>query len=315
MSKTEGKTNAAAEPRKLKAPSYRSFRLQKSIVRPDIGALPGAFKMFFASLRMLRQSWKVFAGIILLYGLFNLLLVQGLSAVGGNLNESKTALDETFSGRGGELLSGFVLFTSLVGGSGNANSDVAGAYQIFLGIIASLALIWTLREVYAGKIVRIRDGFYRGMHPLIPFLIVAAVVLLQLVPFIVGGVLYAMVTGGNMALGGIEVFFWTVTFVLLALISAYMLSSSLIALYIVCLPGATPLESLRAARELVRYRRWTVLRKILFLPLALVVCGAAITIPAIYLITPVAGVLFFLLSVIGLAVAHSYMYRLYRELL
>jgi hypothetical protein len=94
-----------------------------------------------------------------------------------------------------------------------------------------------------------------------------------------------------------------------------MLCSSLFALYIVCLQGTDPMAALRAARELVRYRRWTILRKIIFLPLALLVCGAALTIPAIFLITPVAGVVFFVLSMIGLTVAHCYMYRLYRELL
>jgi hypothetical protein len=75
------------------------------------------------------------------------------------------------------------------------------------------------------------------------------------------------------------------------------------------------MEALRSARELVRYRRWAVLRKIVFLPVALLVIGAAITIPAIYLITSFAGIVFFVLSMIGLAVIHSYMYRLYRELL
>jgi hypothetical protein len=315
MSKTKGKTKIAAEPRKLKAASYRSFRLQKPIKKPDIGVLPGAFRLFFAALRMLGQNWKVFAGIIFIYGLLNVLLVQGLSATGGNLTDSKTALDDASSGQWGQLLSGFVLFSYLAGASGNANSDVAAAYQMFLGVITSLALIWTLREVYAGNIVRIRDGFYRGMHPLIPFVMVLGVIALQLIPVVIGGFVYSLVSGGSVPLNGVEVLFWTTAFGLSALISAYMLSSSLFALYIVCLPNTNPLEALRAARELVQYRRWAVIRKIVFLPIALLVCGAIITVPAIFLITPVAGFLFFALSMIGLAVIHSYMYRLYRELL
>lgn len=315
MSKTKGQTKVAAEPRKLKASSYRSFRLQKPLKTPDTGQLPNAFKLFFASLRMLGQNWKVFAGIIFVYGLLNVLLVQGLSATGGNLTESKTALDEASSGQWGQLLSGFVLFSYLAGASNNVNSDVAAAYQMFLGVITSLALIWTLREVYAGNAVRIRDGFYRGMHPLIPFIMIVGVIALQLIPVVIGGFVYGLVSGGSVPLGGVEVLFWTTVFGLSALISAYMLCSSLFALYIVCLPGTNPLEALRAARELVRYRRWAVIRKVVFLPVALLVCGAAITVPAIFLITPVAGFLFFTLNMIGLAVIHSYMYRLYRELL
>ena len=314
MPKNKGQTKIVAEPRKLKASSYRSFRLQRPIKKPATGQLPGAFRLFFASVRLLGQNWKVFAGIIFIYGLLNVLLVQGLSA-GGNLNESKTALDEASLGQWGQLMGGFVLFSYLAGASGNANSDVAAAYQMFLGVITSLALIWTLREVYAGNVVRIRDGFYRGMHPLIPFIMIIGVIALQLIPVVTGGFVYSLVSGGSVPLGGVEVLFWTTVFGLSALISAYMLCSSLFALYIVCLPGTNPLQALRAARELVQHRRWTVIRKVVFLPIALLVCGAAITVPAVFLETPVAGFLFFALSMVGLAVIHSYMYRLYRELL
>ena len=55
------------------------------------------------------------------------------------------------------------------------------------------------------------------------------------------------------------------------------------ALYIVTLPDMTPMKALRSARELVRYRRWTVLRKVLFLPLMLLVVAAIIMVPIIIL--------------------------------
>jgi hypothetical protein len=94
-----------------------------------------------------------------------------------------------------------------------------------------------------------------------------------------------------------------------------MISSSLFALYIVTLPDMTPMKALRSARELVRHRRWTVLRKILCLPLILLVAGAVIMLPIIIVLTPLAQWVFFLLTMLALVAAHAYMYTLYRELL
>ena len=94
-----------------------------------------------------------------------------------------------------------------------------------------------------------------------------------------------------------------------------MICSSLFALYIVTLPNVTPMKALRSARQLVLHRRFLVLRKILFMPLALLVLGAIIMIPLIIFLTFAAEWIFFLLSMFVLTVVHAYMYTLYRELL
>jgi hypothetical protein len=94
-----------------------------------------------------------------------------------------------------------------------------------------------------------------------------------------------------------------------------MVSSSIFALYIVTLPDVTPMQALRSARELVRYRRWSIARKVLFLPVSLLVIAAVIMVPVILLVTPASEWVFFILSMLSIAVIHSYMYSLYRELL
>lgn len=75
------------------------------------------------------------------------------------------------------------------------------------------------------------------------------------------------------------------------------------------------MKALRSARELVRYRRWTVLRKILFLPVVLLVAAAVVMVPIIIWLTPLAQWIFFLLTMFALVAVHAYMYNLYRELL
>jgi hypothetical protein len=65
----------------------------------------------------------------------------------------------------------------------------------------------------------------------------------------------------------------------------------------------------------VRYRRWTVLRKLLCLPVILLVVAAVVMVPIIVLLTPLAQWTFFLLTMGALTASLTYIYVLYRELL
>ncbi|HVV67156.1 MAG TPA: hypothetical protein VHB72_03760 [Candidatus Saccharimonadales bacterium] len=302
----------AKKPRKLKQPTYKSFRLTKRITHPV--KLPSVWQLAKASWRVLWTHKKLFIGITLIYGLLNLVLVQGLAG-NTDITSLKHTLDQAFTGHFASLVSGLSIFVVLVSSAGNGSSPTAGAYQLFLAIITSLAVIWALRQILSGSKIRIRDAYYRGMSPLIPFILVLIVVGLQLIPAFFGATLYSQVITGGIAVYAIEKFVWILLFVLLALLSLYMLSSSLFALYIVTLPNMTPMKALRSARQLVRYRRWTVLRKVICLPIILLIAAAIIMVPIIVWLTPIAQWVFFLLTMFALVAVHAYMYTLYRELL
>jgi hypothetical protein len=252
-------------------------------------------------------------GIVLIYALLNLLLVRGF-AYSADVTDLKDAFNEIF-GNQGELASSLGVFFLLASSSGSGGTVSAGAYQTVLLLVVSLAVIWALRQSLTGIQVRIRDAFYRGMYPLVPFVLVLCVIGVQLVPLLIGAQLYSLAIGGGVAVLVVEKVLWGLLFFLLALWSLYMVSSSLFALYIVTLPDMTPMKALRSAQELVRYRRWTVLRKVLFLPFLLVVGAAVIMVPIIALAAPVAEWVFFALSLLGLVATHAYLYNLYRELL
>lgn len=298
-------------PRKLKTGSYKSFTLQKPIKTAE-SKLPSSFKLLKGTFSVMKHNWKPFLGIIIIYGVLNLLLVQSFNA--SDIGKTKDNLDGINQGTFGGILSSTMLFIYMASASGNISNSTAGAYQLFLTLITSLALIWTLREIYADKKVRIRDGFYWGMYPLIPFILVILTAVIQLVPVIIAGYVYNLVTSG-IAATGVETLLWAITFVFFGIVSLYMLSSSLFALYIVCLPDVQPMEALKSARELVRYRRWTVMRKLIFLPIFLLISGAVLIIPLIYFAPVIAGATFLLTSMFGLPIIHGYIYRLYRELL
>ena len=305
-------TASATKPRRIKLGKYQSLRLQKRIKHPI--KLPSAWRLTKQTAVTLWRFKRLFIGVTLIYGLLNLVLAQGVG--GTDVSSLKHSLDQVFNGHFGAVFSGLSVFALLVGSAGNTTSQTAGAYQIVLAFIASLAIIWTLRQVLSGGArPRVRDAYYRGMYPLIPFILVLLVISLQLIPLVIGSALYTVVINNGIAVYGIEKFLWMLLFLALALLTLYMLSSSLFALYIVTLPDMTPMKALRSARELVRYRRWTVLRKILCLPVILLVVAAVIMLPVIVILTPLAQWVFFLLTMFALLAVHAYMYTLYRELL
>jgi hypothetical protein len=299
--------------RKLKASKYQSFKLQKKVA-PTMPPLPSAWRLFVETLKVIKREWKLFLGIMVIFGLLTMILVRGFT-LGTDLTAVKQTLTQTTeTANPSQVLTGTALFAYLVGSSGNTSSEAAGVFQVFLGVIVSLALIWAFRQVYANNKIRVRDAFYRGMYPLVPFIIIFFVMLLQLVPLLAGGFMYAII-GASPSITDVELMLWGLVFFLLALLSLYMLTSSVIALYIVGLPDMPPLTALRSARELVRYRRWTILRKIVFLPFILMICAAIIVVPLIILLPAVAMWAFFAVSMAMLPILHGYMYRLYRELL
>jgi hypothetical protein len=302
----------AKTPRRVKPPEYKRFQLRGRVKYPDNVA--SGWQITKKTARLLWQNKNLFLGIALVYGLLNLILVRGLGS-SVDVNNLKETLNHVFSGQYGQLASSLSVFAVLLGSSGAGASGSANVYQFFLVIIVSLAIIWSLRQLLTGAKIRVRDGFYLGMYPLVPFILVLFVVGLQLLPMLIGADVYSIILSNGIAVTFIEKFACLVVLILLVALSLYWLSSSVFALYIVTLPEMTPLKALRSARELVRFRRWTLLRKILFLPLILLIAAAVIMVPVIILIAPVAQWVFFALATLAIVAVHGYMYTLYRELL
>lgn len=321
-SKSRAKASAAkqpieekpAGPRQLKPKHHKVLRFLNVDESMAPTPLPNAWTITVKAARTLWQYKQLFIGVTLIYGLLNLLLAQGLSG-GTDVTSLKGDFNQVFTGHLGSLASGLGVFTLLVGSAGNTNSQTTGAYQILLAIIASLAVIWALRKSLSGNQVGARDAYYQGMYPLVPFILVLLVIGLQLVPLAIGSTLYALVVNNGIAIHAGEQIFWAAIFAAAAFATLYMLTSSLFALYIVTLPDMTPMKALRSARGLVRRHRWSVLRKILWLPVCLLVGAAVIMVPIIMLLTPLARYIFFALTMSALTAAHAYMYTLYRELL
>jgi hypothetical protein len=298
--------------RRLKTPDYRSFRLHKRIKHPAPG-LPSSWSLFKSSLAHVWQYKKLYSGIALIYLLLVIVLVRGFIFT-SDLGLAKETISELFSGIGGQIAGSFTVLGLLVETS-SPTGITGSVYQSMILVLISLVMIWALRQTQAGKEITVKDAFYKSGYPLVPFLLVLFVIGVQMLPLIVGNFLYGATITAGIAITVMEKVLWGLLVFLLVLLSIYMVSASVFALYIVTLPDMLPMQALKSARNLVQYRRWTIMRKVLFMPFITLVIGIVIMLPVILILTPIAEIVFLLLSAALVVLSHSYFYSLYRELL
>lgn len=309
--KTQTKSTNRSEPRLKKQSQYKSFKLSKRIKNEHTKKLPGIVKLVKLSLKPLKMNKKLFFGFILLQFILSIVFVIGVDSVYNFLSVKENA-QNTFAEADGKYAQSFALLGYVIGLS---TKGTASNLQFFLTLIFSLAIIWSIRQVLAGEHIVLKQAFYQGMYPIIPFLLVLLVIGLQLVPFSIGNFLITAVISGGLAASLAEQFIWWLVFGLLALLSLYMLMSSIFALYMVTLPDMTPLKALRSARRLVMHRRIGIGLRLLGLPFLAVLAYMLVMLPLILILPVLVVPIFAFLNSFGLFFVHSYIYNLYRELL
>jgi hypothetical protein len=302
----------AADAKLRKKPVYKSFRLH-SAIKHSAPKLPTWWHLLKKSSRLLWANKKPVLGFAIMYGLLNLLFVRGLTSP-FDIENIKEVLSSTLGEESVTLETGFTAFGLLVGAS-SAGDEITRLYELIFFVLSVLALIWLYRQQQSGNRVTVKMAFYRGMYPLVPFVLVLLVVLLQAVPLLIANTLYATATTNDLLFGFVEHMMALLLLLLMALLSLYMMSSSLVALFIVTLPEMTPMIALRQARELVRYRRFAVLRKIAILPLVVFGIVVVLVLPLIFIAPMVAEWLFFAITVLAVPITIGYLFSLYRELL
>jgi hypothetical protein len=238
---------------------------------------------------------------------------------------------DTFSGVWGEVgKAGMLLASGATGAFNSVSTDNEAAQQIFAGfaaILLWLTTVWLLRAILTGNRPKLRDGLYNAGAPLLSTFIVGSVIIVQLVPLAVAFFAYgaASVSGLLSEGGALSMLFWAVA-TLLVVLSAYWLTSTLIALVVVTLPGMYPLQALRTAGDLVIGRRIRILLRMLWMMLVVVLFWAVIAIPAIIFDgwlkgvfpminwLPIVPVLLLVLSSSTVVWVASYIYLLYRRI-
>jgi hypothetical protein len=138
---------------------------------------------------------------------------------------------------------------------------------------------------------------------------------LQALPALLGNLLLSVVLSGGLAITILEKSFFWLLFILLTLLSLYMLVSSLFALYISTLPDMAPMKALRSARGLVLHRRLSVGLRLIGLPIVVMIGYGIILVPLIFILPFAVVPMFLLLNSFCLFFVNAYLYNLYRALL
>lgn len=319
--KSAAAAKSSAEPRVLAKRTYKSFRLSKPIRRPSRQKLPSSWALLRETWALLSARKGFFVGVVVVYGVLQLILVTGV--VSSGTADVRDALLTAADGVSGALVTSLTLTTYVASTTGQAGTDQGSVYQFILIIIASLAVIWALRRVenlrssklHASEKVRIRDAYYKGMTPLVPFMLILVVILLEFIPLLVGSWLYSVVIQGGIAVTLIEQLLWGLFLSVFAVLTIYLVLSSLFALIIVTLPDMTPMQALRSSRGLVLHRRWELIRKFLFLAVVTTFALLAVMMPIAFWLPAIAPWVLYALFTALLAVTLGYLYVIYRELL
>jgi hypothetical protein len=302
-----------AKPRVKKPRSYKPFKLARKIRPSAKTSVPYSWTLIKRTLSLINKNRRVFLGLLAVY-VFLAALVRGFD-VSADFASVKQSFDELAGGEISQAESAAGLYLYAVASSGSNAGGAAQAYQLFVTLITSLAVIWSARQIMAGEKIRLRDGFYKGMYPIVPFVLVLFVVSLQLVPALAGSFLLGTVLENGIAVTVLEKFLWLVIFGLLVLLSLYMVTSSLFALYVSALPDMTPMKALRSARELVRHRRTGIAVRILAGGLFLLLVSVAVVMPLIFVASWSVEWAVLILGGFSMVFFHGYMYKLYRALL
>lgn len=281
-----------ATPKQARQKAKKEARSQKP--------LPGSFKLTWQSLVFIRKFWKPLGGIVLVYTILNLIFASGLLSGAGSVING-----------GGKLADALNAYGALIASGGSGNAPVM---QTVLLIIESLVIIWALRHLFSGENIGVKQAYYHSTFPLIPFVIVLFIILLQLLPLTIGSTILTLILSTVSGSGAVDMIAGLL-FVLLSAWSIYMVSSSVFALYIVTLPDMHPRAALRSAKNLVRFRRLPLVRKILFLPLFIIVLMGMVIVPLILFANFLVSPAFFALSMLAILFAHTYLYSLYKGLL
>lgn len=290
--------------------------------------LPGYVPFTINVWQTLWQHKSLFGGLVTVYGLLSALLVGVASqATYSQLSELiRSTSGEIFEGNIGQIGEAGSLL--LVGISGGLNPNLGEAQQLISGLLVLLAwltTVWLLRALLAGHKPRLVDGLYNSGAPIVPTLLLSFLLILQLVPaaFAAIGISAAMPTG--LVNQGVEAMLFWVVVLLLLLLSLYWVTSTLIALVVVTLPGMYPLRALRTAHELVVGRRLRVVIRMIWLLAVTLASWVIIMLPVILFDTWIKGVwpaivglpivpfVLLLMSSASVVWAASYIYLLYRK--
>ena len=247
--------------------------------------VPGIMYHIFATFKVIFKNWKLFVPLMIIAVVLDVVLIGLMSE--STYVEFQKILDETSTQMaGGDIgnvaKAGLLLLSTVTtGGLSGESSELAIVFGVLIFLMIWLVTIFLLRHRLAGHQVKLRDGLYNAMTPLISTLVVLIVVAIQCIPIIILVIAYSAAVQTEF----LSTPFYALVFFLFAvamvLLSSYLLSSSLVALIAVSVPGMYPLRAFQTASDLMMGRRIKFILRIIAGAIMLVILWVIVMLPLI----------------------------------
>lgn len=218
------------------------------------------------------------------------------------------------------------LFSNAI--TSGSSSTLDSSQQLLSGALflyGWLTLVWLLRAIMRGDDtkIKLRDSLYSAGAPILSTLAVALIIIVQLLPLGLAAIAYTSVTAVGWINTGIAIenmAAWCALAIAIVL-TLYWISSSIIALIIVTLPGTYPFVAIRAAGDLIVGRRLKLTLRLLYMMLPVALLWLVILMPAVLVDSwlkltwfPLVPVIVFLLGILTVIWIAAYVYMLYRQI-
>ncbi len=274
-----------AKPRSKKVNPHKSFKrsYREDYLRET--NVPGIMHHIFATFGMIFKNWKLFLPLLLIVVVVSILFVGLMSEA--TYQQFQEVLDQTSADYGVEELgsvmkAGLLLISTVTtGGLSGGAGEAASVFGVIIFLVIWLTTIFLLRHILAKHKVKLRDGLYNAMTPLISTLAIFVIALVQCIP------LFFLVIVGAAAVKTeflATPFYALVFFIfaaLMVILSGYLLSSTLMGMVAVTAPGMYPMRAMHAASDLMMGRRIKFVIRLIALLITLAIMWVVVMLPLI----------------------------------
>ncbi len=271
--------------------------------------LKSSRRIIIDSFWLIVKSWRLVLPLMAIYAALNIAFGSGLR----DLYNSFNAISGQLTGHGRTIANGLKAYGNLLSSAGSSKTQIGLTLEMVVVVLFSLIIIWTIRQLMAGKPTPLANVFYKSTNQLVPFVMVLAILMVSLLPLSLGLAIVDNLLSSNIEIWGIIIF--GILAAVLIFASFFLFLSSFLGLYIVTLPDMRPIAAIRAANNLVRFRRLSVSRRLIILSLFPFLVMGLITLPLNLYLHVAAVPTFFGLILLSLLWFHVNFYNLYRSLL
>ncbi len=308
---------------------HRSFRRTRRRDYARSLKLPGYWAFTAYVGRIMRENKKQVLLLGVIYVIMSFLLLgigsqESFTTLRESLNEASDYLAE---GNWSEMGKASLLTISTIAGSISPTlNEVQQLYAVILGLLLWLSIVWLLRQRLAKGTVKVRDALYNAGAPIIPTALLFIILLLQLIPIALAVIGYSAAQASGLLANGVEAMLFWAAAAALATLSLYWITSTMLALIVITLPGMYPMRALKIAGDMAVGRRLRILFRVLWavlmaalswfvvlVPIIMIDAGLKAWIPLVEWL-PIVPIVVVIMSGVSFMWIASYMYLLYRKI-